>query len=556
MNSNIKFHILSDKTISMNATTGISPKLCSGFGENVVGSPTYVAGNVVNRVTTVDPVRTADQTTYAFNADAGILTAWVNGAENGSITFSTGDDSGTNLSLTIQSESDFWLLDVNGATTSFATSIHYPTAIEGHKSIVSKATSGISVGVNSFQLRSTSPTSVTTNVLEFVKEEVTNVPTISGAGTLAEGTAGTKQYISGIPHYSDSGSAPSLNLTGVTATILTGQCYSDVANPVEVDYDTRLEGSVGNAIANLDFTYANIDGASTMLAGGIPKVNIGVAGAYTLGTLAVPITTSATAKCVNEIKIMARNCNGTGAYNTSSTTKIQVYNPTPTGLDKEDGGIAVADALGATFDDDAVRVQGFGPADGDNPNLVDSSNANYYTDSPWSGAVTVAGTNDAICRFGTIGYNIINYSSGYLPAGPNLATGRDGGQAQYYTFAFRRATVSTFSITMTGTVSGMWLNLPGASTDTTASPTNGWLDCSTQYGGSGVPGTGAGGNGSAGVAYTGGDRVIDNTAYSSEQFTFTLGTESLSNSTGNNCLVRILLNSGDSITALSVGVAE
>ena len=58
------------------------------------------------------------------------------------------------------------------------------------------------------------------------------------------------------------------------------------------------------------------------------------------------------------------------------------------------------------------------------------------------------------------------------------------------------------------------------------------------------------------MAKTGGDRVVDNTTYSSEQFTFTLGTESMSNSTGNNCLVRILLNSGDSITALSVGVAE
>ena len=73
-----------------------------------------------------------------------------------------------------------------------------------------------------------------------------------------------------------------------------------------------------------------------------------------------------------------------------------------------------------------------------------------------------------------------------------------------------------------------------------------------QFGG----GADAGGNGSAGVADTGGDRVIDNTTYSSEQFTFTLGTESMSNARDNNCLVRILLNSGDSITALSVGVAE
>ena len=68
--------------------------------------------------------------------------------------------------------------------------------------------------------------------------------------------------------------------------------------------------------------------------------------------------------------------------------------------------------------------------------------------------------------------------------------------------------------------------------------------------------TGAGGNGSAGVAKTSGDRVIDNTTYSSEQFTFNLGTVSTSSATGNVVLIRIKLESGDSITALSVGVAE
>ena len=544
---------IGDKTIAMNAVVGISPKLCSGFSENVSGSPTYVAGNSVNRVTTVDPVRTANQTTYAFNADAGTVTAYVNGSADGAISLSTSDNSGTATSLTIQSESDFNLLDTSGAATSFALSVHYPTALEGFKAIVSKATSGISTGVNSFQIRSTSPTSVTTNVLEFVKDNVTAVPTVSGVGTLSEGTAGTYRYISGIPYYSEIGSAPSLNLAGVTVTNLTGQCYSDVSNPVEVDYDTRVEGTSDNAISNLDFTYATIGDGSTA----IPAVNLGVGSALTLATLIIPITTTNSAICVNEIKIMARNCNGTGSYNTSSTTKVQVYNDTtPNGLDNEASGIAVADALGVTYDDDAVRVSGFGALASDNPDISDSSNANYYTDSAWSGAVTVAGTNEAICRFGTIGYNIINYSSGYLPAGPNLTTSRDSSEKQYYTFAFRRASVSTFSITMTGTVSGMWIKLPNAGTDTTSSATNGWLDCSTQYAGSGKPGAGVGGNGSPGVAYTGDDRVIDNTAYSSEQFTFTLGTESMSNSRGNNCLVRILLNSGDSITALSVGVAE
>ena len=103
----------------------------------------------------------------------------------------------------------------------------------------------------------------------------------------------------------------------------------------------------------------------------------------------------------------------------------------------------------------------------------------------------------------------------------------------------------------------MFLKLPGSAIDS-ASCLNGWIDCSTQYAGSGVPGAdaGNGGNGSNGCAKTGGDRVVDGTTYSSEQFTFTLGTESTANSRGNVVLVRIKLESGDSVTALSVGTPE
>jgi len=551
---------LGSKTIAMNATTGTSPKLCSGFTENVSGSPTYSAGDSVNRITTVDPVRTASQSTFCYNADSGTLTAYVNGSADGAISLSGSDNSGTATSCTIESESDYNLLNATGAAVSFANSIYHPSLYKGFKAIVSKATSGISTGVNSFQLQHTLGN---TNDLEFVKDDVTSAPTVSSAGTLAEGTAGTYRYISGIPYYSQDGSAPSLNLTGVTVTNLTGQCYSNVANPVEVDYDTQLEsgGQTGSAIDNEDYTYANIDGASTMLSSGVPIANVGVGGAYTLGTLAIPTQDGASAISINEIKIMARNCNGTSAYNTTNSTKIQVFNdPSPststTRLNDENaslsGGIAVSDSLGATFDDDAVRIAGFGALASDNPSLFDSSNANYYTDSAWSGAITVAGTNEAITRWGTISYFTTDLSSGYLPAGPDLNTGRNGGQKQYYTFAFRRTGITQFNLTMSGKVSGMWLNLPGSALDTTASPTNGWINCSVQYDGAGNPGTGVGGNGSAGCAYDGGDVVADGTTYSNQEFTFTFGEVNLSTATGNNCLVRILLNSDDSITALEI----
>ena len=63
-------------------------------------------------------------------------------------------------------------------------------------------------------------------------------------------------------------------------------------------------------------------------------------------------------------------------------------------------------------------------------NESDNNAVNNYTANAWSGAVTVAGTSEAINRFDTVQHFDTNLSSGYLPAGPDLNTGRDGGQAQ------------------------------------------------------------------------------------------------------------------------------
>ena len=381
-----------------------------------------------------------------------------------------------------------------------------------------------------------------------LKDDITAAPT-TAIGTVAEGTAGNKQYVSGIPYY-DAGS-PTVTVTGTTIANFTGQAYQDTTSPHEVDNDTNQESTSGDVITNSNFTYANVDGSTTMLNSSIPKSDTGVGGAYTIGAVTVPITGSSV-KSVKTIRARSKNANGTGSYN-SSSTKIQVYTATVSGLDNEAGGITVSDSLGngSTHTDDALRITGFGSSS-DTPSF--NSSTNYYTGNAWSGAVTVAGTTEAISRFGTIKHFTTNLSSGYLPAGPNLTSGRDGGQAQYYTFAFRRTPVSQFSITMSGKVSGMFIAMPGTGIDS-SSGSSGWLDCSTQYNGSGQPGSGGGGNGSDGCAKTGGDRVVDNTTYSGKTFTFTLGTESLANSVGNTCLVRIKLNSGDSVTALSVGVA-
>ena len=411
---------------------------------------------------------------------------------------------------------------------------------------ITKALTGYSIGLNAQRL--THSTTGNTGYVHVLRDDITAAPT-TAIGTVAQGTAGSLRYISGIPYY-NSGS-PTVTVTGTTIANFTGQAYQDTTSPHEVDNDTNQESTSGDVITDSNFTYAQVDGSSTMLSSGIPVTDTGVASAYTIGAVTVPITGSSV-RSIKTIKARSKNANGTGSYN-SSSTKIQVYTNSLLTLDNEAGGITVSDSLGAGFDDDAVRISGFGSLSSDTPSLFDSSNANYYTDSAWSGAVTVAGTNEAISRFGVIKHFTTNLSSGYLPVGPNLTSGRDGGEAQYYTFAFRRTTMANFNLTMSGKVSGMFIAAPGTAIDS-SSGLNGWLDCSSTYGGSGIPGsdTGNGGNGSNGCAFNSGDRVVDNTTYSGQEFTFTLGTENATNATGNVILVRIKLNSGDSVTALAI----
>jgi len=133
----------------------------------------------------------------------------------------------------------------------------------------------------------------------------------------------------------------------------------------------------------------------------------------------------------------------------------------------------------------------------------------------------------------------VNYSSGYLPIGPNLSVGRSG--SQYFTVKLTRTVVSKFNIKYTGTLAGLWVALPGSIIDT-SSTLNGWLSLSSAYNGAGVPGAGAGGNGSNGCAI-GGVAVL-NSAQTNKQVTATFGTVSSSSTATNEIYIRIKLTAG------------
>ena len=533
---------LSTKTISFTGSVGTSPLLASGATDNT-GSTSLSAGDSVSRTTsTSGTIQSSVISTYAYDADAGILTANVNGSADGAVTFDGTDNSGTYTSLVVTDEEDYNLLNASGSSISFASSIYYPGLYTGFKAQVSKAASGVPVGINSYQLSHS--TTGSTNTIEFVKDNVTATPTLA-AGTLTENVAGTYRYISGVPYYNTG--SPSLTLSGVTLNNFIGQTYRNTSQVVQVVSGTNYEGTSQNAISGQSFTYANIDGTVSFLTGGIPNANTGNGTPYAIGDLTISLTSSSV-RTVETITSRAYNVNGSGSYS-SQTEKIAVHTASQSGISEI--AIDVSGSLGATYSDDAVRIFDFNAATTDNPTF--NSATNFYTNNPYTEASDpgVVGTKEATIRIGVLEHNVEDYSTGYLPVGPNRSS--DTG-TQYFTMAFRRTTVANFNINITSTtgISGLWIAAPGTAIDS-ASSINGWLDTGIQYAGSGVPGanTGAGGNGSNGCASTGGD-IIGTGVSLSGSYTQTLGTENMTNATGNVVLVRIALAANEKVTALSI----
>ena len=526
---------LGTKTISLNTSSvGTNPRVASGFTTNGISGTN--AGDNVTRYTTSGAIATAAMGSFFFQADGGTVSAFVDGSADGQKAITNANDEGTFTSLIIDDEQDYNSFDADGNTVAVNSRIYAPGLFEGYKARISK--SNFSTGLHSLQLQSTAGN---TNTLKFIRDDVTITPTTSvGSATLTQASAGTLSYISGIPYYTNDAT---LTLAGVTVQSFTGQTFQNTTSPVVVENSTDLEGTSGNAIGTNNFTYANIDGSTTMLDSGTPKVNIGTASPYALGNLTVNVNGGG--KRVERLQVKAKNSNGTGSAAILASPAIQAYNGSKS---FDETAIPVSDSLGAGFDNDGKRIHSLtGGA------VAFSNSTDYFATQAFTGAQTVAGTTEAIVRYDTLKHFTTDLSSGYLPAGPNLNTGRSG--AQHFVFAFKRTTVSRFSITLTGKVSGLFVAVPNTAMDS-ASGINGWGDASIQYAGSGVPGsdTSNGGNGSNGIAETGADRIIDGTSYSNQTFTMTLGTVSSSNSFNNQILISIVLNSDDSLTALSIGV--
>jgi hypothetical protein len=529
---------LSTKTLSLaDSSQGTSPLLAANATDNSGGN-IVAAGSSVTRYTTTTTINT-NNVTNANTAISGTLSAIFNNSSAGNVTFTSGGDAaGTYTDLIVVADGDAH--DEISAST-------YPSGFaKVFDARWQRALSGISVGYNDAKLSHT--TTGDTNLVDFVKDDMTDVPTVvQGNAVIVEQTAGTYRYISGVPYYNTG--SPAIQIQSLEVSNLTGQTYRNTSQPIQFTTGTLDEGTSGSIINTQTKTYGDIDGSPSFVTAGIVDADVGVSANQALGNISLSINGSA--RAVGYVDSQMFNVNGSSSVVNITDKYIQIYSASLTGFDEQN--IPVADALGSVYDDDGLRITGLGSA-ADNPAF--NSATNYYTDNAWSGAETIAGTQEAVVRWGTLDHFTTDFSSGYLPSGPDLATGRSG--TQYFTFAFRRATMANFDISLNSStgITGLWIAAPGTTIDD-ASTQNGWIDGTVQYAGSGVPGddTGNGGNGSLGCALTGADVIPTGTSINAA-YTMTLGSENSSNSTGNNVLVRIALASGETLTSVSVGVAS
>jgi len=536
---------LNTKTLTFTGSVGTNATLAASATDNTGGTALAANASVSRTIATGSTLISANSgnvsSSFTWSSNIGYLQAVVNGTVYGNANIAATTSPTVTGNLGILGFSDYNLLTSAGAATTFASSTYYPGYYYGFRANILARGDFIPAGINRFGMNHSS-TGIVANI-EFVKDDVTTVPTVT-AGTLAIKAPGTYRYISGIPYFNTG--SPQLWWQNVTINSWIGQTWNNTANVAFIVTGTNLEGSSGNVILANAHPYASLSNVSSpALASGTPIAGTGNVSAYSIANLTVAIN-QASVRSVANLRMVVTNVNGTSAYAEVVGANLQVHTASQSGISE----IAISANTSANTNP-AVRSTYFLANTIHTPAYARLTNfmtaPNVYTEASDPG---VAGTKEATIRLGVLRWTANNYSTGYLPVGPNRSG--DGGSYQYFTMGFQRTGVSNFNLNIVAPagVAGVWIAAPGTTIDST-SGLNGWLIASTSYAGSGVPGsnTGAGGNGSDGCGS--GALIAANVALNGT-FTMTLGTVSMSSATNNVALIRIALASGQTVSTLAV----
>ena len=494
-------------------TATTSARMCSGFiqPDNTPGAnKAVVAGTVVSAVR--GSSYTTNTITNTGPGDSGVLYAYLNGNDAGNVTFNTNatpSANGTYSNLVVTNNYDY-----NVANANITAGFWY----------VFSARSAGTVGSGWNEVYLDHSTAGNTNTTYWYYDSSTAAAPQFTLTSITP-TSNSYTYSSTIPHY-NSGSTFTL---AFNVNRLSGNMYPNSTNL------TSATAAGGSFAAPATVTYAAA-GVTVPLAQNL-YVSSGSASASTTAAITTGFGSSSSGPSVTV----------TNSYNSTTNTfspGVTVLRKTGNATAIDEGNVAITSV--GTGSGNAVRI--VNPGSGNTPSYTtNAATFNSQSSTLQTYDATVVGTGSA----GVLKHDQTNYSTGYLPAGPDLSSGRSG--TQYFTFKFVRTDVSKFDITYAGNVAGMWVALPGSVIDSSSSA-NGWINMTAAYAGSGYPGVNSPGNGSDGCSL--GGAVIPNVTTASTSKTCTFGTVSSSSTSTNEIYVRIALTSGQTVTGLSLKTAS
>ena len=503
------------QTLSMTTAT-TTARMCSGFTQP---DNTATGSKAVSPNTVVSATRTASYTTNTITTagpgDLGTLTAYRNGMGVGNVTFNTSATPsangtyGGNLIVTNN-------YDYHNAV---------PSVTAGFWYVFSSAISGTGApsGWNEVYIGDSAASN--TNIPSWYYDNSTATSPQFSSTTFAACVSPSLTYTSTIPHYN---TGTNFNV-GFLVNRLSANMYPNSNNLTSA----TTAGGAFNAPALITYTSANI---STPLA----QNYLVSSGNATANTTAGIVTGFGSSSGGPSVTVTNSYNSTTNSFSPGATVLYKTGNTTAV-----DEGNVVVTAVG-TGSGNAFRI--VNPGTGNTPTYTGSeATFNSQTGPLQTYDAVVVGSSSQ----GLLKWDATNYSTGYLPAGPNLSSGRSG--TQYFTIKFVRTNVSKFDITYAGNVAGMWVALPGSVIDS-SSGANGWINMAQSYAGAGYPGVNSPGNGSDGCSV--GGAVTLNVTTASVSKTCTFGTVSSSSTSTNEIYIRIALTLGQTVTGLSLNTAS
>ena len=485
-------------TLSLTGTAG-NGRLCQGFTpiNNTSGVLTPTAGTQYTR--NIDSTITSNYIDDIGPGDNGTVTGFVNGTTVGSITLDTNINNGTNGALQVADNKDASESNRNTGITSQFYQVYDVRLINASSPD----------GFNKAHI--SHDAAISNNVFWYEDPSTVGSPVIS-FGAVTPPSSPTLNYSSGVPHYTQA-SNNNFQYT-VTVTNASGDMYTQ----------NKLLNSDGQTSGFQNPGHKNYD---AFVGGTLPPArNFGVGTGADVNISQIPRDLHLTLTSSHFTRFDALTPYGShNNQRLSYSTNINIMGTTARTNAIDEDNILIS-TLG-TGSGNATRVNA--GSTGDNPTPV-------YTS--WNANSSVA-AYEAVVRGAVLRHDQTDYSSGYLPIGPDYSSGRSG--TQYFQIELIRSNVSEFRITYNGNAAGCFVCMPDNSAWTTSlSGTNGWADMFQAYRGAGIPTSAEPGCSSGGLMTSNGGTT-----------TCVFGTESSSNDSNNRILIRWKLTSGQSITSMS-----